>query len=138
MGDVGAGLSASLTGAILAGGRASRLGGVAKGLLDVGGTRIDLIAIEYAGGDRFYLPVYRLNQIQKYSGGDHGEPKIDRLGGVSLARASRQAFTNVVFPLPVEPTTHGGNVKAETSQECGDRPRPLCGSDRDDLSPKGP
>lgn len=40
MGDVGAGLSASLTGAILAGGRASRLGGVAKGLLDVGGTRI--------------------------------------------------------------------------------------------------
>ena len=37
---MGAGLNGPLTGAILAGGQATRLGGVAKGLLDVGGQRI--------------------------------------------------------------------------------------------------
>jgi molybdopterin-guanine dinucleotide biosynthesis protein A len=42
---VGAGLSKRLTGVILAGGRGARLGGVAKGLLEVGGRRmIDRVA----------------------------------------------------------------------------------------------
>ncbi len=42
--------------------------------------------VEYAGGDKLYLPVYRLNQVQKYSGGEHAEPKIDRLGGQTFAK----------------------------------------------------
>jgi molybdopterin-guanine dinucleotide biosynthesis protein A len=43
--DLGARLTIPLTGAIVAGGRATRMGGVAKGLLDVGGTRmIDRVA----------------------------------------------------------------------------------------------
>jgi len=53
---------------------------------DVGGLVVDLIAVEYASGDKLYLPVYRLNQIQKYSGGEHGQPKIDRLGGSTFAK----------------------------------------------------
>ena len=35
----------------------------------VGAHTVDLIAVEYAGGDKLYLPVYRLNQIQKFLGG---------------------------------------------------------------------
>jgi transcription-repair coupling factor (superfamily II helicase) len=53
---------------------------------DVGGLVVDLLVVEYAGGDKLYLPVYRLNQIQKYSGGEAGEPKIDRLGGATFAK----------------------------------------------------
>jgi transcription-repair coupling factor (superfamily II helicase) len=53
---------------------------------DVGGLKVDLIVVEYAANDRLYLPVYRLNQIQKYSGGEAGEPKIDRLGGATFAK----------------------------------------------------
>ncbi len=54
---------------------------------DVGGLTVDLLVVEYAGGDKLYLPVYRLNQIQKYSGGDSaGAPKIDRLGGSTFAK----------------------------------------------------
>ncbi|MEO7096399.1 MAG: transcription-repair coupling factor, partial [Polyangiales bacterium] len=49
-------------------------------------TRVDLIVVEYTGSDRLYLPVYRLNQIQKYSGGEAGEPKVDRLGGATFAK----------------------------------------------------
>ncbi|MDF2694164.1 MAG: mfd, partial [Labilithrix sp.] len=53
---------------------------------EVGGLTVDLLVVEYNGGDKLYLPVYRLNQIQKYSGGEAGEPKIDRLGGATFAK----------------------------------------------------
>ncbi len=53
---------------------------------DVGGLTVDLLVVEYAAGDKLYLPVYRLNQIQKYSGGEGAEPKIDRLGGATFAK----------------------------------------------------
>lgn len=53
---------------------------------EISGLTLDLLVVEYAAGDKLYLPVYRLNQIQKYSGGEGGEPKLDRLGGSTFAR----------------------------------------------------
>ena len=53
---------------------------------DVGGLKVDLLVVEYASGDKLYLPVYRLNQIQKFSGSEAGEPKVDRLGGATFAK----------------------------------------------------
>ena len=53
---------------------------------EVGGLTVDLLVVEYSSGDKLYLPVYRLNQIQKYSGGETGEPKVDRLGGATFAK----------------------------------------------------
>jgi transcription-repair coupling factor (superfamily II helicase) len=53
---------------------------------DVGGMAVDLLTIEYAGGDKLYVPVYRLNQVQKYSGGESAAPKVDRLGGSTFAK----------------------------------------------------
>ncbi|MFO0589200.1 MAG: transcription-repair coupling factor [Polyangiaceae bacterium] len=50
-----------------------------------GGLTVDLLVVEYAGGDKLYLPVYRLNQIQKFTGGE-GAPKLDRLGGQTFAK----------------------------------------------------
>ncbi|HEY3500943.1 MAG TPA: transcription-repair coupling factor [Polyangiaceae bacterium] len=52
---------------------------------EVGGVGLELIVVEYTGGDKLFLPVYRLNQIQKYSGGD-GTPRLDRLGGQTFAK----------------------------------------------------
>jgi transcription-repair coupling factor (superfamily II helicase) len=60
----------------------------------VGSMTVDLLAVEYAGGDKLYLPVYRLNQIQKYSGGE-GSPKIDRLGGQTFAKTKSKVEKNV-------------------------------------------
>lgn len=45
---------------------------------------VDLLIVEYHGGDKLLLPVYRLNQIQKFSG--EGQPKLDRLGGQTFGR----------------------------------------------------
>lgn len=58
---------------------------------DVGGLTVDLLVVEYAGGDKLYLPVYRLNQVQKYSGGESAQPKLDRLGGSTFAKTKSRA-----------------------------------------------
>jgi transcription-repair coupling factor (superfamily II helicase) len=62
---------------------------------DVGGGRVDLVVIEYAGGDKLYLPVYRLTQIEKYGGGEGGAPKLDRLGGQTFAKTKARAMREV-------------------------------------------
>jgi transcription-repair coupling factor (superfamily II helicase) len=62
----------------------------------VGDLTVDLIAIEYAGGDKLYLPVWRLNQLEKYVGGGEGAaPKIDRLGGSTFARTKARVAREV-------------------------------------------
>jgi transcription-repair coupling factor (superfamily II helicase) len=60
----------------------------------VSGVAVDLIVIEYAGGDKLFLPVYRLNQVQKYSGGD-ASPKLDRLGGQTFAKTKSRVEQRV-------------------------------------------
>lgn len=56
---------------------------------------VDLLVVEYAGGDKLYLPVHRLNQIQKYAGGENAAPKIDRLGGASFAKTKSRVRKEV-------------------------------------------
>ncbi|HEY3236390.1 MAG TPA: DEAD/DEAH box helicase, partial [Polyangiaceae bacterium] len=60
----------------------------------VEGVNLDFIEIEYVGGDKLFLPVYRLGRVHKYSGGE-GTPKLDRLGGQSFAKAKSRALRRV-------------------------------------------
>ena len=60
----------------------------------VGDHTVDLLCVEYGGGDKLYLPVYRLNQIQKLAGGD-ASPKLDRLGGQTFAKTKQRAEKQV-------------------------------------------
>jgi transcription-repair coupling factor (superfamily II helicase) len=60
---------------------------------EVGGVGLELIVVEYSGG-KLFLPVYRLNQIQKYSGGE-GAPKLDRLGGQTFAKTKASVARRV-------------------------------------------
>ncbi|MCS6898674.1 MAG: transcription-repair coupling factor [Polyangiaceae bacterium] len=57
---------------------------------EVNGHTVDLLVVEYSGGDRLYLPVYRLNQIQKFSGTE-GVPRLDKLGGSTFAKTKAKA-----------------------------------------------
>ncbi|HOJ51067.1 MAG TPA: transcription-repair coupling factor [Syntrophales bacterium] len=43
----------------------------------------DFLLLEYAAGDKLYLPVDRLDRIQRYLGPENYVPRIDRLGGTS-------------------------------------------------------
>jgi transcription-repair coupling factor (superfamily II helicase) len=60
----------------------------------INGVGVELLVVEYASGDKLFLPVYRLNQIQKYSGGE-GAPKLDRLGGQSFAKTKARVQRRV-------------------------------------------
>jgi transcription-repair coupling factor (superfamily II helicase) len=66
--------------------------GIYRGLveLDLGGMATELLRLEYAGGDRLFLPVHRLNLVQRYVGADGQTPRLDRLGGRTWEKAKRQ------------------------------------------------
>ncbi len=66
--------------------------GIYQGLvkLQVGPEVNDFLEIEYQGGDRLYLPVDRLNLVQKYMGVEGVTPRIERLGGKSWERAKKR------------------------------------------------
>ena len=60
----------------------------------VGEHLVDLLVVAYAGGDKLYVPVYRLDQIHKLQGAD-ASPTLDRLGGQTFARAKAKARKKV-------------------------------------------
>jgi len=43
----------------------------------------DFLLLEYAGESRLYVPMTRLDQVQKYRGAGDTKPSVDRLGGVT-------------------------------------------------------
>lgn len=59
--------------------------GLYRGLqkLAVGGIENDFMLVEYQENDKLYLPVDRLDSLQRYIGPDGYQPRIDRLGGTS-------------------------------------------------------
>ncbi len=66
--------------------------GIYRGLVKFtfGEEEQDFLQLEYQGGDRLYLPVYRLNLVHKYIGSGDGEPRLDKLGGTSWAKAKKK------------------------------------------------
>jgi transcription-repair coupling factor (superfamily II helicase) len=46
---------------------------------------VEVMVVEYAGGDKLFVPVTRLGVIQKFKGGEGHKPKLDRLGGTTFA-----------------------------------------------------
>ena len=79
--------------------------GLYRGLkhLTVAGTEGDYLHLEYLGGDRLYVPVDRINLVQKYVGGsDEARPALDKLGGTSWARLkskTREALLSMAREL---------------------------------------
>jgi len=67
--------------------------GIYKGLhhLKIGGVSNDFLLLQYLEGDKLYVPVDRLNLIQRYIGGDGSPPRLDKLGGRTWERAKKKA-----------------------------------------------
>lgn len=59
--------------------------GIYRGLKKITVRKIenDFLVIEYAEGDKLYIPVNSLERIQRYLGPEGHVPKIDRMGGTS-------------------------------------------------------
>ncbi len=65
--------------------------GIYRGLvmLELGTVTDEFLRLEYAGGDRLFLPVHRLNLVERYVGADAAIPRVDRLGGTTWEKAKR-------------------------------------------------
>ncbi len=63
--------------------------------LDIGGMATEYLTLEYAGGDKLYVPVTALHLISRYSGGDDDTAHIHKLGGETWSKAKRRAAEKV-------------------------------------------
>ena len=71
--------------------------GLYRGLqkLAVAGIENDYLLIEYQDNDRLYIPVDRLDWIQRYIGPDGYAPKIEKLGGPSWETAKERVKKSI-------------------------------------------
>ena len=72
--------------------------GIYRGLkfLKVAGAEGEFLHLEYEGGDRLYLPVDRINLVQKYIGGEETRPALDRLGGTAWEKVKAKTRKSVL------------------------------------------
>ncbi|MEM7763245.1 MAG: transcription-repair coupling factor [Pseudomonadota bacterium] len=59
--------------------------------LDIGGFESEFLTIEYAGGDKLYVPVHSLQLISRYTGAAPDKAPLHRLGTDQWAKARRKA-----------------------------------------------
>ncbi|MFQ6111829.1 MAG: DEAD/DEAH box helicase, partial [Nitrospinota bacterium] len=58
--------------------------------LDWGGGEGEFLLLEYAGGDRLYVPTERAHLVQRYLASGDLNPRLDKLGGTAWARVKRR------------------------------------------------
>jgi transcription-repair coupling factor (superfamily II helicase) len=82
--------------------------GIYRGIqtITAGEATIEVAIVEYEGGDRLNVPLYRLDQLERYRAagedGDRPPPRIHRLGGTSWQRVrekTRQAIKQMAAEL---------------------------------------
>ncbi len=54
------------------------------------GQDVDVMVLSYSGGDKLFLPVTRLDLVQKYSGVGGRAPDLDKLGGTGWVKAKKR------------------------------------------------
>jgi len=66
--------------------------GIYRGLLrrTAAGTEGDYLVLEYAGGDRLFVPVEKMSRVQRYVASEEGGAQLSRLGGTAWQRAKRK------------------------------------------------
>lgn len=55
----------------------------------------DFMVLEFAGGDRLFVPVDRLDLVQRYTGSGGRRPQLDRLGGPGWERVKARVRRSV-------------------------------------------
>lgn len=63
--------------------------------LDTGGLVAEYLQLEYAGGDKLYVPVSNLHLISRYSMGADGDAHLNKLGNETWAKAKNKAIEKI-------------------------------------------
>lgn len=64
-------------------------------ILHVDGTQTEFLTLEYAKGDKLYVPVSSLHLISRYAGASPENAPLHRLGGEQWARVKRKAAKKI-------------------------------------------
>ncbi|MBI5237200.1 MAG: transcription-repair coupling factor [Deltaproteobacteria bacterium] len=66
--------------------------GLYRGLkrLNIDGIENDFLLLEYRGGDKLYLPVWRMDLVSKYHGFEGRVPELDKLGGPGWEKTKKK------------------------------------------------
>jgi len=81
--------------------------GIYRGIqtIMVGESTIEVAIVEYEGGDRLNVPLYRLDQLERYRAagedGDQAPPKLHRLGGTAWKK-QREKTHEAIQKMAVE------------------------------------
>jgi transcription-repair coupling factor (superfamily II helicase) len=67
----------------------ARFGGLQK--LDLGNRTSEFMLLYYADDSKLYVPVERLDLVQRYSSAEAREPQLDRLGGLGWLKTKAKA-----------------------------------------------
>lgn len=67
--------------------------GVYRGMANLNGR--DFLFLEYAGGDKLYVPADQMDRVQKYSSAEAIPPTVHRLGGSDWARTKKKVKASV-------------------------------------------
>jgi transcription-repair coupling factor (superfamily II helicase) len=59
--------------------------------LVTGQTEGDYLLLEYAGDDKLYVPIDRIEKVSKYVGGEGHQPRLDKMGGQGWEKAKLRA-----------------------------------------------
>ncbi len=63
--------------------------------LEAGGITAEFLHLEYADGDKLYVPVHALDLISRYTGASPDHAPLHRLGSDQWARAKRRAISKI-------------------------------------------
>ncbi len=67
--------------------------GIYRGLIQQGvaGAEREYLLIEYASGDKLFVPTDQFDRVQKYLGSEEQPPTVNRMGGADWERTKKQA-----------------------------------------------
>jgi transcription-repair coupling factor (superfamily II helicase) len=60
-----------------------------------GDTKGDYMLLEYAGGNKLYVPLARMDLVQRFRGEGEAKPQLDRMGGATWARTRTRIKTKM-------------------------------------------
>lgn len=70
-----------------------------KGLVKLSLSEVEseFVLLEYLEGDKLYLPIYRIDQISRYVGGDEiSKPRLDKLGSQVFSKKRKKAREDIL------------------------------------------
>jgi transcription-repair coupling factor (superfamily II helicase) len=82
----------------------------------------DFITIEYLGGDKLFVPLDRINYVQRFNAPENVRPKIDKLGGKTWQRTKKRVKQKIkdmaekLIKIYAKRTTSSGNAFSDDTE----------------------